>query len=768
MKKFKFIVLTFMLLVALMVSTSTTYASSSDLYDDTEGNLNGGEVIQLLENSEYQINVVSIDQGGMTFGNMLDIDRNDFTLSIFANGLIDETMTGGAAYWENSTWIDKSWTIETTNEVSLDIIMETNGPSSLLEEFANEYDVQVLWLGNTGQVDNVAPEYTYSQAEIDTPYYDLVTVQEIQNQLQAVDDEEGDVSDRIQVYEDHYTAVTPKVVGNEYFIMFMVDDTAGNSAYLRVDINVIDDKKPKYDDGIGYISDGSTITLSWYDENYNNELDTHLGQLSVYDEYYGTVSFESATAEANGWSFNRAGDWGSFDATVPGNYLLNIVATDPSGNSTYIIYDVTVLDNQAPVISGESSVSFSIDRFNLDDILDEYSATDPEDGVVEVTIKTHNVSEDTISTYSATLSAIDSFGRETIKNITVILVDVVAPVIKVEGIETSNYSHTVYMSDTTTLQALIDNIDVYDDYEGLIKNGLVVPELPSFAVPGTHNLTLTASDSSGNVASLNLEVIVVDDIAPVVNGAIKIVKGLNETLTLSNILATLTVTDNVDNNLELELVSDAYTGNSGNVGSYLVKYKVTDISDNTTYHSVRIWVVDNQAPAWILNDYFVNLGINESMTRSELVSLLQSAGMIGSDISYTVTFVSDEYTGNETVEGAYQVVMNITYENGSEEQLSVELNVPEQTSDDVIVVTPEENLTGLQKLWNTLKNIVVSIWNGIKTVGKFIWNGIIVPVYEFIFVKDVDVIPTDDDVTTQITTLTLPFTPTTDPPINQV
>ncbi len=768
MKKVKFIVLTFMLLVALMVSTSTTYASSSDLYDDLQENLNGGTTIQLLENSEYQINVISIDQGGLSFGNMLDIDRNDFTLEINATGLIDETMTGGATFWENSTWIDKSWTIETTNEISLDIYMQTNGPSSLLEDFAGEYDVQILWLGNTGQVDNVAPEYTYSQAEIDTPYYDLVTASEIQSQLQAVDDEEGDVSDRIQVYEDHYTSITPKVVGDEYFVMFMVDDTAGNSAYLRVDINVIDDKKPKFDDGTGYIIDGSTITLSWYDENYNSELDTHIGQLSVVDEYYGTVDFESVTAEANGWSFSRTGDWGSFDATVPGNYSLNIVAIDPSGNTCLITYDVTVIDNQAPAISGNSSVSFSIDRFNLDNILGEYSATDPEDGVVEVTIKSHNVSEDTIGSYSATLSAIDSFGRETTKTITVTLNDVVDPVIKVEGIETSNYSHTVYMSDTSSLQALIDNMTVYDDYEGDLKNALTVPALPTFAVPGTHNLTLTASDSSGNEAILNLEVIVVDDIAPVINGAIKIVKGLNETLTLSDILATLTVTDNVDNNLELVLVSDAYTGNSGNVGSYLVKYKATDLSDNTTYHSVRVWVVDNQAPAWILNDYFVNLGINESMTRAELVSLLQSAGMIGSDISYTVTFVSDEYTGNETVEGAYQVVMNITYENGSEEQLSVELNVPEQTSDDVIVVTPEENLTGLQKLWNTIKKIVVSIWNGIKAVGDFLWNGIIVPVYEFIFVKDVDVIPTDDDVTTQITTLTLPFTPTTDPPINQV
>jgi len=164
------------------------------------------------------------------------------------------------------------------------------------------------------------------------------------------------------------------------------------------------------------------------------------------------------------------------------------------------------------------------------------------------------------------------------------------------------------------------------------------------------------------------------------------------------------------------------------------------------------------------------------MTRSELVSLLQSAGMIGSDISYTVTFLTDEYTGNETIEGAYSVVMNITYENGSEEQIAVEMNVPEPTSEDVIVVTPDENLTGLQSFIKTVKNIISSVWSGVKSVFDFVWNGIIVPVYEFIFVRDEDIIPNDEATTLSQTShqttdnpsYTLPYTPTTGLPVNEL
>jgi hypothetical protein len=330
------------------------------------------------------------------------------------------------------------------------------------------------------------------------------------------------------------------------------------------------------------------------------------------------------------------------------------------------------------------------------------------------------------------------------------------------------------MSDTTSLQALIDTITASDSYDGNLTTSINVPELPSFEVPGTHTLNLTVSDSSNNQATLTIEVTVADDIPPVINGATKIVKGLTETLTLSDILAELTVIDNIDSSLSLVLVSDTYTGNSGNIGSYLVKYKATDTAGNITYHNVRVWVVDNQAPAWIINDYFVNLGINESMTRAELVSLLQSAGMIGSDISYTVTFLTDEYTGNEEIEGAYSVIMNITYENGSEEQIAVQMNVPEPQSEDVIVIDPEGNQTGLERFITGALNLGKTIANFLTTIFyEFLWKDVVVPLYEWVFIKDPEVIPIDDDTTEEETTTehsanTLPYTDQSSLPVNEI
>ena len=785
MKKMKFLVLTFMSLVAFSLTVTPTYASSSDLYDDGTENPNGGTTIELLENSIYEINIVSKSGAPENdyFGQ--DLSQDTFYVEIFDyDGLIGAEIGGNSMYWTN-TYTNQSWTIETDSDgTTLEIALSPTGFVQLYDAFAANYDIQVFWLGNTEPVDNVAPEYTYSQASVDTPYYDLVAVTEIQSQLQAVDDEDGDVTSRIQIYEDHYTSVTPKNVGDEYFVVFMVDDTAGNSAYLRVDINIIDDRKPmlvvtNLQDQTGEEFDGTSISLNWFDDNYNNELDSYIDQLAFSDNYYGYVDFESSTATSAGWSFSRTGDWGTYDPQVPGTYTLNASAMDPSGNTSTITFNVTVQDNAAPVINGSETLDFEAVGFSTNEILSHYSATDKEDGTVAVTIKTHNITGNVLGSYSVTLSAIDSFGKEQTKTVTINLVDTTLPVFKIDDIPTTNYSHTVYMSDTSTLQALIDGIVVTDAHDGAITNSLVVPALPSYAVPGTHNLAITATDSSGNIGTLNITVTVADDILPVINGATKIVKGKTEILTLSDILATLTATDNVDGSLSLELVQDGYSGNSAVIGSYLVKYKTTDTSGNIKYHDVRVWIVDNSAPAWIVNDYFVNLGINEVMTRTELVSLLQASGMIGSDISYTVTFVNDEYTGNEEIEGAYNVVMNVTYEDGSESQLQVQLNVPEVEDDgDVIVVDPEPTITGFQKFLNNTIDFVKNIWNSIKSAGLWVWDKlvwvydhVIVPVYEFIFVKHttgpIPTVTTETPSTTVTTTQSsaseLPLTSTSSP-----
>lgn len=634
--------------------------------------------------------------------------------------------------------------------------------------------------------DDVEPEFTYSNLQINAPWYDLPSASEIQSQLQAVDDQDGDVTNRIQIYNDAYTAL-PKQVGGEYFIMFRVADLTGNAAYLRVDIEIIDDVAPTATYlGIPYDQVG-TISLSWYnDDPYGEVGDDGKHSVSSLLERFVFADDYDASNDLNmeWWVEDEAtselyGGESPFE-DIPGLYVVYYRVWDLSGNEATFSIHVEVIENNAPVITGPDTINFeAIPGSFLDSaILALYSASDQEDGVIAVSIDAGLSSpgylSGDINDYAVFVVAVDSLGRETVKQVTLQVRDTTAPGFKVNNIATSSYTINVPMSNTAVLQALINQITAHDSYQGDITT-IVVPAFPSFTVPGSTIMTLRATDASGNEGTLQLTVVVQDDILPVINGATKVVKGKTAVLTLSEILAQLSAVDNVSGTLPVVLVTDGYTGNAQNVGSYLVRVKATDGAGNIQYHEVRVWVVDNVAPVWIVNDYFINLGLNESMTRTELIALLQASGMLPNNLSYTVTFLTDEYSGNQETPGDYSVVMRITFDNGNESNLSVVLNVPETPDDDPIVVTPDTPVSGFMRFLNGAWNFIKGAWNWIKGAAATVWDAsvwlyenILAPVFNWIFVPENPVIPdpittTTTTITTSITTSLLPNTTTSSP-----
>ncbi len=800
MKKIRSFLLIIMMILTMSMFVNTTHAESNNLWDSNNvhwvqqaefvyadsGLLDGNYNLELiflndsLTESDFQDLIIGMH------GNCDDYEMyplgSDYSYLEFdelPHSILNMSGIGTKVTIEGITIYDGAFYIS-SNELDAGSFSNTSafGTQSGL------YAVSVE--------DDIPPVYTYSNLSIDTPYYDLVTESEIRSQLSATDPEEGDVTSRIQVYNDNYTS-EDKVVGGNYYIMYMVDDTSGNSAYLQVDINIIDDLKPYFiiedypyntgDSIDGHSPDhifynGDSISFTWYEgDDIPADLNYILHHMYPYDDYYKIWNWDSNT----GWNESFANDSSGDllfepESLTEGVYQEVYTITDPSGNTASLTFNYEVLHNNAPTITGPTTLDVDLTDFSSSDILSNYSATDVEDGIVDVSLEyviaggeediypNDWMSSPTIGSHSMYVVAYDHLGKESVLEVTVNVSDMSPALFKIDGIDTSSYNQSVYMSDTTSLQSLIDNITAIDGVDGDITSNMVVPDFPDFGIPGTTVLNITVTDSAGNEATLPITVTVIDDIAPIVNGATKVVKGITATLTISDITAELNATDNVDGIISVDLVSDGYSGNSSILGSYVVQYKATDSAGNVTYHDVRVWVVDNQAPAWVFNDYFVNLGVNQSMSRTELVSLLQSAGMIGSDISYTVTFVTDEYSGNEEIAGAYQVTMNVVYDDGSEESITVQLNVPENNNDDVIVVDPEPDRTPLGEFIHNSIEWSKTAWSNIKNVGESLLNGIewtydhiLKPVWEFVFVKNNgDTIPeyTTTEISTTDTTIT--------------
>ena len=766
----KKILFSFTLLVTLLFSFTIpqTRAEASDIYDETLMNVSCNATqcnffyeVDLLANSDYAIHFDWYNEQSDMGSYIHYADPSSLFMSGYVTivdgtfddvlNTMDYTYTTGATdeYFELSGYIDLASYNDATS-------------SSLQGNIFDDLYIDIIWLGNTAPVDTVEPEFSYSNLSFNTRYYNLVSEPAIKAQLSAVDNQDGDVSSRIEVYEDHYTSEV-KVVGGDYYIMYRVSDTSGNYAYLRVDLEVIDDLKPYATYNSTTYEDGDSLSFTWYnDSTAATKLDLNeIRALFTFADGYDSVGDLTINVYSD-----YTGEDEYYDAV--GNHVVTVAIEDLSGNVAEIYVNITVLSNQAPVITGDASKTLEVTNINIANILATYSANDAEDGVVSVTVdptNTWNYAAPTPGSFTLKLKAVDSLGKVTNKLVAITVQDTTPPVIKIGGIASTSYTHEVLMSDTTSLQALIDTITAIDSYNGDLTGSLVIPAFPSFTTPGQTLMTITSTDSSGNIGSLALTVNVVDDIAPVINGSVKIVKGQTATLTLSQITAELNAVDNVDGSLTLELISDAYTGHATETGAYLVKYKATDSSGNISYHEVRVWVVDNVAPVWISNDFFVNLGMNETMSRTELIALLQASGMIANDISYTVTFVSDEYTGNETVEGVYSVVMHVTYDDGSEENISVELNVP-NPEDDSITVIPETPQTGLMKFLSNVWNFIKSIANFIKNIGVWIYDHILLPtwngitwLWDFVFnpEDDLDIPP----VTTNTPTTTLPPATTT-------
>ena len=789
MKKLTITLSMIFVLIFTLVSVPKVSADATNLFDSARATrvLNGGFIDDFiyydasLPTGNYTITFYNITtQPGPELANLMfswDYDTRSFDNMQGDGSLVVTGSSGNFTY-----------------SITVDEFVEGMFHIYYLEPQAKEpiLDANALTTANysivMNEVDDLEPTFSYSNLQVTAPYNNVPTAASIQAQLTAIDDIDGDVTSQIVIDNDHYTGYEILVDG-DYYILFKVGDQAGNFAYLRVDIEIIDNIKPYISYNSQTYTDGQSITMpSWYNDDTETEkvtVDEIDDLITSLDGYY----VDNWNPES-GWYISRQYDVYNHGGALyegenpytdtPGQYDIILTLTDPSGNAAEITFLVTVLENHTPTITGPDTQTVEITSFNFASILAQYTASDIEDGTITLTVDastTWNYASPTIGTFNLVLRATDSNGKFITKTVVVTVRDTTIPVFKISNISVTSYAVTVNMSDTTTLQALIDSIVITDAYYGTITGSKVVPTLPSLSIPGLTNITITCTDASGNIGSLALAITVADDILPVINGPVKVVKGRTATLVTADITALLTAIDNVSGSLSVVIVSDGYSGNAQTVGSYLVTYKATDSAGNIKYHDVRVWVIDNVAPVWVFDDYFINLGVNESMTRTELIALLQASGMIPVYEAYTVTFLTDEYTGNEEIEGAYNVVMRITYANGSQSDISVQLSVPAVEDDgDVIIVEPDVPQTGIQVFFGKVVDFATTVWNGIKTAATWVKNAavwtydnIIYPVYEFMFVKEAPItIPpvttNTNQTTTSITTTQLPATTgTTDP-----
>lgn len=371
--------------------------------------------------------------------------------------------------------------------------------------------------------------------------------------------------------------------------------------------------------------------------------------------------------------------------------LPNILGLPYSGLNSYLdpfeFADVDV-DTKIPVFDGyQGKITSNVDSpITIEEIKSLLKVVDEVDGDItnRIVIENDDYSENsrTLGTYPVVFSATDnSYNKATI-TINVQVVDVTTPtILGPDTIETS-------ISSPISNNEILAMYTASDNYEGNLTSSITFTknnyESADKTRIGTHEVILSVKDSSKNVTYKTINVIVKDDIKPLISGPVEYIKDYNSPLTLADIMSRLLVSDNIDGDLssKLKIVEDNYSGNESIVGTYNIIFNVTDNSGNTSNNfKIIIYVEDNEDPVFYINSMIISTHTFEELSIDNIENYLIQTSTINRYKEYNLEIIENDYQKNKRVPGTYKMVIKVKYANGEEENINLAIFVNDNDND---------------------------------------------------------------------------------------
>ncbi|CAH9059147.1 hypothetical protein PSECIP111951_02015 [Pseudoalteromonas holothuriae] len=250
----------------------------------------------------------------------------------------------------------------------------------------------------------------------------------------------------------------------QHSIVYSATDKSGNTASITRIVNVVDTTAP-------------IITIA--------------GENPVNIEYGTQYVDEGASAEDNVDGAVAVSATMSIDKFKLGQHSIVYSATDKLGNTASITRIVNVVDTTAPIITivGENPVNIEYGTRYVDE---GALAEDEVDGAIAIST-VHKVDNSKLGQYSVVFSATDKSGNNALERRIVNVIDTTAPVITLIGeAEIRAAQGEEYQEPGFIATDFIDG-----------KVAVVVSGNVDTSVRGLYKLTYTATDKSGNQASVN-------------------------------------------------------------------------------------------------------------------------------------------------------------------------------------------------------------------------------------------------------------------------
>ena len=376
----------------------------------------------------------------------------------------------------------------------------------------------------------------------------------------------------------------------------------------------------------------------------------------------------------------------TFDCSMVGINAILLTGVSDSGNSTICNANVTIIDDEQPLVTCLSGVSIELDQsgianLQIADILNGVSdnCSDP----MSLIISPSNFSCTDLGLNSVELTATDVAGNIGVCSVDVLIEDLTAPVIECIDTElTIGLTGSVELSVDELISSMSDNcdsnpsvspnelvfecsdagintvsilvtdengnasncnVDILVDYDdtpaavcakqvtiALDENGVggvdleevdagsfVLCEIPELILSqeefscdnlGLNTVELSVFNNSGLGISCTTDVLVVDEIAPLIECADLIVElDFDGTIVLNAEQILIEATDNCEG---IELVVENYAFDCSDLGLNDLLIELADASGNTANCSSVITIIDVHPPIAICNDINLELDAN--------------------------------------------------------------------------------------------------------------------------------------------------------------
>jgi len=358
--------------------------------------------------------------------------------------------------------------------------------------------------------------------------------------------------------------IQPDLTVGTYTVTFSVVDIRGASTSCQSRVEVVDHTPPVA------LARGLTLALDPTGNAYFSTADVDAGS----HDNCGPVTL----------TLNRT----HFDCSALGHHQVILTVTDASGNTATALADITVVDNQAPVVKTRA-VTLALDETGSATLEAEQLAEVISDncGIWNLRLSQTRFSCEDLGMNRVVITVEDVQGNTVSDTVEVMVTDAAPPVITARPA-------VLYLdaAGSATLDATLIGLTATDncgiDSLQISRTHFTCEDL------GGHTVRITATDRNGNTADTTLTVTVADTLAPVVR-----VQEVMLYLDASGqALLTAEQADNgsTDNCGILSRELDRSRFDCASVGQHTVTYTLTDAAGNRTEDIVTVTVRDTAAP----------------------------------------------------------------------------------------------------------------------------------------------------------------------------